>query len=366
MAISFVGSLPPVGANNGGNVTLSFSNLVNSAGGAATLQQGDIVVCAYACSGTADHAMSTSSAGWNEISPEVYANGTIDTNLAVYWKIMGASPDTSFVAVGPGGTSNGTIAVAFAFRGAHATTPFSIAATTATGTGTSVPNPASITPTTAGSWPICIRAGVAGTGAAFTVPADLSSTTNHFRSANHAETNDVAIGLGFKTNWASGAFDCAAFGGGNVNASNSWGAISLVLEPAAAVNHSATGALTGQIGGVAGTARHNVPHAATGALQGQGTTLAGSAARTRVHAATGALAGPGAALAGSANRSVAVTHAAAGELVGAGAILAAASARFRAFAATGALIGAGALLVASAARGVVEACRPHRRSRKRR
>lgn len=233
MAISFVGSLPTVGANNGGNVTLTFSNLRDAAGSAVTLLEGDIVVCAYSSSGTADLAMSTSSSGWTEVT-EVYANGTLDTNLAVYWKIMTATPDTSFVAVGPGGASNGTIGVAFAFRGQHATTPFSIAATTATGTGTSVPNAASITPTTAGSWPIVIGAGTAAAGAVFS-HTDLSATTNHFRSGNHAETNDIAIGFGIKTDWSSGAFDPAVWTGGNVNASNSWATISLVLEPAPSV-----------------------------------------------------------------------------------------------------------------------------------
>jgi hypothetical protein len=230
MAISFVGSLPPVGANNGGNVTLSFSNLVDASGAAATLQQGDVVICAYASSGTADLAMSTSSSNWNEVT-QLYSNGTIDTNLAAYWKVMGASPDTQFVAVGPTGASNGTIAVAMAFRGCDATPIDAGSLNTTEGTATSVPNPATTTPTTAGAWPVIVGAGVAGAGAAFTNPGDISTTTNHFRSANHPETNDVAIGIGIKTNWASGGFDPGAWGGGNVNAANSWAAISFALEP---------------------------------------------------------------------------------------------------------------------------------------
>lgn len=352
MANSFVGSLPPVGANNGGNVTLTFSNLRDEANAAVTLQQGDLVVCAYASSGTADLAMSTSSSGWTEVT-EVYANGTLDTNLAVYWKIMGASPDTSFVAVGPGGSSNGTIGVAFAFRGQHATTPFAIAATTATGTGTSVPNAASITPTTAGSWPIVIGAGTAAAGAVFS-HTDLSSTTNHFRSGNHAETNDIAIGLGIKTNWSSGAFDPAVWTGGNVNASNSWATISLVLEPAAAVSHAATGALTGPGSALAGSATRFRAHAATGALSGPGATIAGSAARAGPavsHAASGALSGPGSILAGSAARTR--QHAASGTLSGGGAILAGSSARLRAHASSGVLAGQGAVIVGSALRDAV-------------
>jgi hypothetical protein len=354
MAISFVGSMAPVGANNGGNVTLTFtgaSGLLNAAGAQATLQQGDVVVCAYASSGTADLAMSTSSSGWTELT-EIYANGTIDTNLAVYYKVMGASPDTSFVAVGPTGASNGTIAVAMAFRGCDGTPIDAGSLNTTDGTATSVPNPASTTPLTAGAWPVIVGAGVAGAGAAFTNPGDLSTTTNHFRSANHPETNDVAIGIGIKTDWASGAFDPGAWGGGNVNASNSWAAISFAIKPLAAVTHATTGALTGQIGSVAGSASSATVRPSSGALAGQGSTVAGSAARTRAHATSGALAGPGSTVAGSAARSGAapISHATSGALTGQGASLSGNAARFRTFLTQGALSGAGAILDGSAAR----------------
>jgi hypothetical protein len=351
VAISFVGSLPPVGANNGGNVTLSFSNLRDAANAAVTLLEGDVVICAYASSGTADLAMSTSSSNWNEVT-QLYSNGTIDTNLAAYWKVMGASPDTQFVAVGPTGASNGTIAVAMAFRGCDATPIDAGSLNTTEGTATSVPNPATTTPTTAGAWPVIIGAGVAGAGAAFTNPGDLSTTTNHFRSANHPETNDVAIGIGIKTNWASGGFDPGPWGGGNVNASNSWATISFALEPLAAVTHAATGALTGQIGSVAGSASSATSRPSSGALTGQGSTVTGSAARTRAHATSGALAGPGSAVAGSAARSGAapISHATDGALTGQGASLSGNAARFKTFLTQGALSGAGAILAGSASR----------------
>jgi hypothetical protein len=230
MAISFVGSLPTVGANNGGNVTLTFSNLRDTSGAQPTLQQGDVVVCAYACSGTADHAMSTSSSDWTEVSPEAYADGTIDTNLAVYYKVMGASPDTQFVGVGPTGASNGTIGVAMAFRGLNSAVLDVAVPTPATGTATSVPNAPSIAPSTAGAWIVVVGAGAAGAGASYS-NSDLSSGSNHFRTGNHPETNDIAIGMGFKSDWVSGAFDPAAWTGGNVNASNSWAAFTLALKP---------------------------------------------------------------------------------------------------------------------------------------
>jgi hypothetical protein len=237
VAISFVGSMAPVGVNNGGNVTLTFtgaSGLLNAAGAQATLAQGDVVVCVYASSGTADAAMSTSSSGWTEVH-EGYANGTSnDTNLALYYKVMGGTPDTSFVGVGPTGSSNGTIGTAFAFRGMDASVldvTFVAGSHFATGTASTRPNAPSITPVTAGAWILVAGAGAAAAGSAFTNPGDLSATTNHFRSSNHAEAIDIAVGVGLKTDWASGAFDPAAWTGGAANAGDSWAAIVIALKP---------------------------------------------------------------------------------------------------------------------------------------
>jgi hypothetical protein len=232
--------MAPVGANNGGNVTLTFtgaSGLLNAAGAQATLAQGDVVVCAYASSGTADAAMSTSSSGWTEIH-EGYANGTSnDTNLALYYKVMGATPDTSFVAVGPTGNSNATIATAFAFRGVDAAVldiAFVAGSHFATGTASTRPNAPAITPVTAGAWIVVAGAGSAVAGGTY-ASSDLSSTTNHFRTGNHAESIDCAIGMGIKTDWASGAFDAAAWTGGAANAGDSWAAIVIALKPQGAV-----------------------------------------------------------------------------------------------------------------------------------
>jgi hypothetical protein len=108
-------------------------------------------------------------------------------------------------------------------------------------------------------------------------------------------------------------------------------------------------------------------HAATGALTGQIGSVAGGAARFRAHPSTGALAGPGAVVSGSAARAgPAVSHAATGALSGQGSAIAGVAARFRAFASSGALTGAGAALVGAAARGLAQVCRFYRRSRKRR
>ena len=247
MAITWAASLPAVGANNGGDVTLTLSNLVNAAGGAYTLVENDVVVIAYASSGTADQAMAMVTAGYTSLGEHYSGAASIDTNIAVFAKKMGATPDTTAVVDGPTGASNGTIAVAHVLKGADITA-LDTAAITAAGTGTTIPNPGSVTPVTAGAFIAVVGAGAAAAGATFTPNADLNTTTNHWRTGNHAETNDIAIGFGWNEDWTSGAFDPGVWTGGNVNAANSWAALTLAIKPSVAASLTADAgsyALTG-------------------------------------------------------------------------------------------------------------------------
>jgi hypothetical protein len=371
MAISFVGSTI-ISVSNGANATVLFtgaSGLLDAAGAQATLQQGDLVVVAAGISSASDITINTSSSGWTKLA-ELYSDGTTeDANLAVFYKIMGSSPDTTFVITGTGDASSGTVGNAFAFRGVDATTPMDVTATTATGTGTSVYDAPSITPSTAGAWICVIGGGALTTATAYSVPADLSSTTNHFRNVQRAETWDMQVGFGIKTDWASGAFDPGVVSGGAVDASGAWAAVTLALRPQGATNHATTGALTGQIGSisgsassatarpssgaltgqigsVAGTAAHVAKHATTGALVGQIGSVAGTASSATARASSGALVGPGSVVAGSAVHNV--PHASSGALAGQGSAVAGAASRAVAHNASGAIDGPGSEITGSA------------------
>lgn len=221
MAISFVGSANNSAAN-GGNVTLTVP------GGVV---QNDIIIVAYTIGALINAAMSVSTAGYTEIS-ELYANGsTNDTNLAVYYKVQGATPDTTVTCVGAGGASEAVTAVLMVFRGVDTTTPLDVTTTTATGTGTGRPTPPAITPVTAGSWIVCAGGGASDIQSAFTNPGDLSTTAGHFVSVAQADTVDSATGMGFKTDWTSGAFTPAQWTGGSTAAADSWAAFTLALRP---------------------------------------------------------------------------------------------------------------------------------------
>jgi hypothetical protein len=241
MAISFVGSQPTVAAQNGGNVTLTFSNLRDAANVQPTLLQNDVVFAVFGFANTADFAFPTIT-GWTLLG-EVYANGsTNDTNLGVYYKRMGASPDASVTITGPGGAANASIGTAFALRGVSqsAVIDVYVAGThNASGTGTGAINPAAITPSASGSWIFVCGALANPIGANLTNGGDLSATTNHFRTGTSPDTNDISIGVGLKIDWASGAFDPAAWSGGGTRAAgDSWAAMTFSVkeEPPAAQN----------------------------------------------------------------------------------------------------------------------------------
>jgi hypothetical protein len=238
MAISFVGSLPTVAVANGGNVTLTFSNLRDAAGVQPTLAQNDVIVAVFAWGNTADYTAPTIT-GW-ALLDDKYANGsTNDTNLAVYYKKMTASPDTAVTATGPGGAANSSIGVAFAFRGVDTTTAIDtyVSGThSTTGTGTGAINPLAITPATAGAWIAVVGALANPIGANLSNGGDLSATTNHFRTGTSPDTTDISVGFGIKTDWVSGPFDPAAWSGGGTRAAgDSWAAITFAIkaQPAA-------------------------------------------------------------------------------------------------------------------------------------
>jgi hypothetical protein len=247
VAISFVGSLPTVAATNGGNVTLTFTNLRDAAGVQPTLLQNDVVFAIFAWGNTADYTAPTIS-GWTLLDDK-YSNGsTNDTNLAVYYKRMTASPDTAVTATGPGGAANSSIGVAFALRGVDTTTAIDnyVSGThSTTGTGTGAINPLAITPASAGAWIAVVGALANPIGAALTNGGDLSATTNHYRSGTSPDTTDISVGVGLKTDWVSGAFDPAAWAGGGTRAAgDSWAAITFSVKAHTAASHVGESSLT--------------------------------------------------------------------------------------------------------------------------
>jgi hypothetical protein len=267
-----------------GTVNVSLTTLQNAAGSNVSPAADDLVIAVSACGSTADRNLATPS-GWTALT-ELYSDGTTtDTNLSVFYKIMGGTPDTAISDFPRSGNlADGQAITIFCFRGVDTTTPLDVAAVSATGTASTQFNAGSITPSTAGAWIFVAGGGGSGATSLLTNPGDLSSTTNHFRSAVSADTNDAVVGAGIKTDWASGAFNPSAFTGGTTNAGDSWAAYTIALRPASGVAHTTSGALTGQIGSVSGSASSATARPSSGALTGQIGSVAGTAAHIAKHA----------------------------------------------------------------------------------
>jgi hypothetical protein len=234
--IEFVSALPMVTATNGGNVTLTFSNLrdVNNLPQLNTaLQTDDLIIVAAAHSHpTTGQTIGTSSSGWSVDSQDEQLGGTARARAAILTKFVGGTVDTNIVITGGGGnTSTGVVACAMVFRGVDPS-KYDVSTVIVKGTGSAKPNPGSVTPLSDGAFIVVVGVGVLAAGFLFTQPGDLATGTFKWKSANVAETMDTALGIGIKEDWVSGAFDPAAWTNASVDTANAaWIAFTIVLKP---------------------------------------------------------------------------------------------------------------------------------------
>lgn len=217
--ISFVGS-----ATLAGSGSLSLTSLT---GGSGTQPiEGDLVICAIGAMDApgSNQAMSISTpSGYTEVA-DLFADSSLyDTNLGVYYKLQGSTPDTSITIPNYGTTR----AIAYVLRGVHQTTPIDATTTTATGPSGGALNPPSITTATANSWVIAI--GCASFGTSATAPSGYSNLANTPTGA----PNPPLILIARKLVAAAGAEDPASFGIGYTPPSNeAWCAATMAIRTA--------------------------------------------------------------------------------------------------------------------------------------
>jgi hypothetical protein len=143
MAITKIGGdTARAGAGDGANATISLTNLTG-------LAKDDLVVIVHGLSEDdlqPDKTMAlVGASGWTKQADLYAANAAqLNSNLAVWTKVMGATPDTSVELDGNGHWSGSTAGLAFAYRGVDTTTPMDVTATTNTVTNSADITPASI------------------------------------------------------------------------------------------------------------------------------------------------------------------------------------------------------------------------------
>ena len=242
-AITYVGGQTGSFAGQTADLDINFALTGGSDG---TPASGDLVIITYCIASTLDHTLDiedASAGNYTTLGTEGYISDTYDTNMRVAYKFMTGTPDTAFGLNSDSTASDAIAYTAHVFRGVHAT-PLEQAVQQGTGANTSVVNPGSITPTTAGAVVY-----VAGCGALATTRQGVytSSDQTSFLSSAQDDTNAVNIGAGYIP-WTSGAVSPATYGaGGTDNAEHSYAWMIVALAPAAESGGSAAPANAGAI-----------------------------------------------------------------------------------------------------------------------
>ena len=223
-AISFVGSCSANGGN-GANATLTLPSML----------EGDLVIVAYQNgdddNGNKDLVMVT--AGYTEVA-DLFSDDSFETNLGVFYKFMGSTPDTEAVADNISGTDSDTPAVCMVFRGVDTGTPFDVTSTTASAAnqGTFVTNPPSINHNNpSGVWIVIAGANAhnLGTGT-YTFPTGY--TTDAVQIVGN-DTIDGSVGLGYRSSGVSDPEDPGNMTYSGTDAATfSWAAVTMALRPA--------------------------------------------------------------------------------------------------------------------------------------
>lgn len=232
MAISFVGSY--VGIHPATSVqTVNFSLLRDESNAQPTLLQDDYVIVAIENASTVDRTQAQlTPSGYTALHTDDYRNDSNDSNFLVSAKFMGSTPDTSVGIPASNATTAGVGYAIYVFRGLDTTTPMDATPVVTGNINTGIANAAAITPVTTGAWVVAFAGAAVAIGTAFTNPAGMSTTTNHFRSTTlTTTTNDPVIGGAIYTGWTSGAYDPAVFGGSTSTNTGSWSAVTLALRP---------------------------------------------------------------------------------------------------------------------------------------
>lgn len=259
-SVEYVGSTRN-GAANGSDVTLNLSLI-------SGLSEGDIVILAYTIgdNDNLNFSMAISSGtGWT-LEEDLFSNDTYDSNLGVFWKIMGATPDTSVTVSGLGGSDSSTAAVAMAFRGVDQTTPFDVSPTTSTGLNSGNPNPPSISHNGAeGMAVVAIGASAHAAGSINLTPPTNYDTSPYYSSWYANDTSDCSIGVACNFSPSNpedpGVFTLQA----SDSTSYAWTAVTIALRPVAATDNEVYVSTSSNVasGGEATTARLTAPSGKT-------------------------------------------------------------------------------------------------------
>ena len=201
------------------------------------LAEGDFVLITVGQGSGLDRTVNIQSSGWEADLPKFLSNDTYKLGAETLFKVMGATPDTTFSFSFVTGSSTGTLFARIEARsGVDPENPFAAASVSAVALDENNPDPPAITPVTDGAL-IIAQGGIA--------PGNNAAAGANFTCANMIEiAQDYgAGGSSYEIAWASyehlwssgdGEFDPAPWTSNIGGPSNGWIAFTAALRPAAA------------------------------------------------------------------------------------------------------------------------------------
>ena len=209
-APTFVGSVFNGYVGDTGTSTLTLSTLTG--GSSSSPAEGDLAVLAIAI--MRNDVITVTSAGWTLVT-QIFEADTYNSKIAVFYKFMGETPDTSVVFSGSGTTSEGQAAAAYFFRGVGSNIFDATAIANNVG-NTVIPDPLAITTNTANSLILVFGAGAhAQNNAEYTSGGGL----DNFDSITGNDTDDITLGGGTHLMTTAGTYDPAAWSFSNIDSS---------------------------------------------------------------------------------------------------------------------------------------------------
>jgi hypothetical protein len=190
-SISLVGTVQTGSTVGGGDVTLTFD-------GSPAENDYVLVIGGH---GDTVTTLDDPGSGYTQI----YVNTGVAPIWGVWYKKLGATPDSSVVCSGGGNANDVAAYISYVLRGVHGQIFQDVARVLGSGAG-STPDPASITPQTVGSWVFAI-ASQAAYDPSITYPSGYTNTAQ----ATNNGVADTNVGSCTKE-WSSGAEDPGAYG----------------------------------------------------------------------------------------------------------------------------------------------------------
>ena len=237
-------SLVGVGYVNGSDVssTVTVPTLYESgySGDTATMSEGDtcIILVKYYEEDTDDLTIT----GYTKETVGPFGDpDKYNSTCTLFWKVQGATPDTSVTRSRTFGTYVAMQYIFFVVSGADTTTLMDVASVASQFDRDSAgaqPNPAAITPTTAGAWVLSLG-GDATPGNTGVMTEGYAGGAGNMTELWSWQDDDIfggsegsEVAFAYYTDWTSGSFDPAAFSGFTQENNNHGIQASMVLRPA--------------------------------------------------------------------------------------------------------------------------------------